>query len=161
MWLNAHFSRHHRHKISPLQNNLKRSPKLKANWHQIVFFLNNYFFHSGLFHYFLHEILFQKIEGSELIRIKVFYSPKPEINRRQRNFQSRIILLLQINSKISLYIHPFSFFRLLRFFLTKIPSIAQNRIFVGWFFCPLDITLPVKKYVRRGWTASFKAKKET
>lgn len=44
VWLNAHFSRHHRHKISPLQNNLKRSPKLKANWHQTVFFLNNYFF---------------------------------------------------------------------------------------------------------------------
>ena len=102
------------------------------------------------------------MRGSELIRIKVLYSPKPEINRRQRNFQSRIILLLQINSKISLYIHPFSFFRFLKFFLTKIPSIARNRIFC-WlvFFCLLDITLAVKEYVRRGWTAGFKAKKET
>lgn len=68
------------------------------------------------------------MRGSELIRIKVLYSPKPEINRRQRNFQSRIILLLQINSKISLYIHSFSFFRFLKFFSYKnsLNSTKQN-----------------------------------
>ena len=142
MWLNAHFSRHHGHKISPLQNNLKRSPKLKANWHQTVFFPNNYFFSVVCSIIFCTKYFFKKLRWSELIRLKVLYSPKPEINRRQRNFQSQIILSLQINSKIlSLYIHPFSFFRFLKFFLTKIPSIARNRIFCWLFFF-----LPIRYY---------------
>ena len=72
MWLNAHFSRHHRHKISPLQNNLKRSPKLKANWHQIVFFLNNYFFSQWSVPLFFARNTFSKNWGKWIDSYKSF-----------------------------------------------------------------------------------------
>ena len=57
---------------------------------------------------------------------------------------------------------PFFLFQVSQVFSYKnsLNSTKQNFLLAG-FFCLLDITLAVKEYVRRGWTAGFKAKKET
>lgn len=136
MWLNAHFSRHHRHKISLT----KQSEKVTKTESQLtsdrLFSKILVFFTVVCSIIFCTKYFLKKLSGSELIRIKVLYSPKPEINRRQRNFQSRIILSLQINSKIlSLYIYtPLFVFQVSHVFSYKnfLNSTKQNFLLAGF-----------------------------